>query len=319
MKYQMKDFTSEHIKAAEEIVRRDYEEARRRISSLPPVIGIPSLLPYAENGLGVTAFEGETLVGFLCCVPPFPHAFHSTDAVGVFSPMGANGAVIGDRAAIYAQLYQAAGRKWAAAGASSHAVCLYACDDEAQRQFFRYGFGLRCMDAIRPLEEADPAPVSELPMKELSYEEIVETLPLAHALDVHMAASPTFLLRPSDTKTEYLKGIKQSHARLFAAYDGEKIVAFFKTQRDGETFICDGPGYLHITGAFCLPEYRGKGINAALLHFVRQRLKRDGTVLLGVDFESINPAADRFWSRHFDVYTHSVVRRIDEHTLGLYQ
>lgn len=147
MKYQIKNFTSEHIKAAEEIARRDYEKARRRISSLPPIIGISSLLPYAENGLGVAAFEGKTLVGFLCCVPPFPHAFHSTDAVGVFSAMGANGAVIGDRAMIYAQLYQAAGRKWAAAGASSHAICLYACDDEVQRQFFRYGFGLRSMDA----------------------------------------------------------------------------------------------------------------------------------------------------------------------------
>ena len=316
MRYQIKDFTSDHIKAAEKIACREYERAHSQISALPAVTGVPSLLPYAQNGLGVAAFSGGQLMGFLCSVPPFPRAFRSTDAVGVFSPMGANGAVFTDRAEIYAQMYQAAGKKWAAAGASSHTVCLYACDGEAERQLFRYGFGLRCIDAIRRLDKTGPAPASELSMKELAPGEMAETLPLAHALDAHMAASPTFLSRPSDTESEYLRKTEQSRARLFAAYDGKNIVAFLKTERNGETFIGDGPGYLHITGAFCLPEYRGKGINAALLYFTMHCLKRDGAVFLGVDFESINPAADHFWRRHFDVYTHSVVRRIDEHSLG---
>jgi len=33
---------------------------------------------------------------------------------------------------------------------------------------------------------------------------------------------------------------------------------------------------------------------------------------LGVDYESFNPAALYFYPKRFDVYTNSVVRRIDE-------
>jgi len=85
-------------------------------------------MPYTKNGLGVAAFEGDSMVGFLCAVGPFPNAFRSTDALMVFSPMGANGSVCENRANIYARMYQAAGEKWARAGAASHGICLYAHD-----------------------------------------------------------------------------------------------------------------------------------------------------------------------------------------------
>jgi hypothetical protein len=34
-----------------------------------------------------------------------------------------------------------------------------------------------------------------------------------------------------------------------------------------------------------------------------------------VDYETINPAANSFWPKHFQQYTRSVVRRIDEKML----
>jgi hypothetical protein len=36
-----------------------------------------------------------------------------------------------------------------------------------------------------------------------------------------------------------------------------------------------------------------------------------------VDFESINSTAHRFWWKYFGIYTCGVVRRIDEHALGM--
>jgi hypothetical protein len=94
------------------------------------------LKSFAENNLGVAAFGGDATLGFLCSIFPFKNAFGSTDATGVFSPMGANGVVGNNRAKIHARLYQAAGEKWVNAGAASHAMCLYAHDIEAQNQFF---------------------------------------------------------------------------------------------------------------------------------------------------------------------------------------
>lgn len=315
MNYQIKDFVSDYVGAAEELAWQNYEEERRCVpESLPSVAGVPSLLPYAENGLGVAAFAGETLVGFLCTVPPFRHAFRSTDAVGVFSPLGANGAAAEERAAIYAWMYQAAGEKWAAAGASSHAVSLYAHDRETQLQFFRYGFGHRCMSAIRKIDDFDvETSGSDASFRELAPDEAPRALPLQHQLDAHMAQSPTFILRPLDTEAQYLAEARENGVRIFAAYIDGGIVAFLKLENNGETFLCGTPGYIHITGAFCLPEHRGKGIYAKLLHFAVQVLKKDGTIWLGVDCETINPDADRFWSSHFHVYDHSVTRRIDEH------
>lgn len=126
------DFTADYIEAATFLARQNYEQEWGFVPALPPVDTLPNLNPYAKNGLGVAAFEDDAMVGFLCSIPPFKNAFRSTDATGVFSPMGANGAIGKNRAKVYARLYQAAGEKWVRSGASSHAICLYAHDREAQ-------------------------------------------------------------------------------------------------------------------------------------------------------------------------------------------
>jgi GNAT superfamily N-acetyltransferase len=130
-----------------------------------------------------------------------------------------------------------------------------------------------------------------------------------------MAASPVFILRPSDTKESFAKKIKHSRSIIFVAKKDEQIVAYLRAEPDGETFICDTQGYLHFNGAFCLPEHRGKGLHQKLLGLMIQKLKAQGYTRFGVDFESINPVACSFWLKHFDAYTHSVVRRIDEHAI----
>ena len=76
------DFTAAHVAQAARIAKQNYEEERGHVPALPPVDEIPDLTPYAENGLGVAAYEDGAMVGFLCCVSPFENAFHSTDAIG---------------------------------------------------------------------------------------------------------------------------------------------------------------------------------------------------------------------------------------------
>jgi len=74
-----------------------------------------------------------------------------------------------------------------------------------------------------------------------------------------------------------------------------------------------------IKGAFCLPEHRGKGLHQNLLSMLVRKLKAKGYTHLGVDFESINPAAYNFWTKYFNAYTCSVVRRIDEYAVTFHQ
>lgn len=309
------DFTTDQIEAAVQLAKQNYEDERSFVPALPPVDKMLDLNPYAENSLGVAAFEGSTMIGFLCSVSPFKSAFRSTNATGVFSPMGANGAIGENRAKIYARLYEAAGEKWVRTGASSHAVCLYTHDREVQEQFFRYGFGLRCVDAIRGMDEIIVTPCKGYSFSELASKEILDILPLDNMLDESFIDSPFFMSRAKESEAVFLKKYEHFQSVYFTAKCEGRIVAFVRAELDGENFICNTPGYLHVKGAYCLPEHRGKGLNRKLLSMLIQKLKAKGYTRLGVDFESLNPTAYGFWLKYFDAYTHSVVRRIDEKIL----
>ena len=312
---QIVDFTAAHMEQAPQIARQNYETERGFTPALPPLNKLPDLTLFGENGLGVAAFDGDIMLGFLCSISPFPNVFRSTDAVGVFSPMGANGAISKNHEKIYAHLYQAAGAKWARAGASSHAICLYAHDTEARTQFFRYGFGMRCIDAIHGADEISTPFCTGFDFTELAPDEFLQVLPLDQKLDSHMAASPTFISRPSNTESSLMNNAVQNSHRYFVARTDSAVIAFLRADRMGETFVCENPEYMHITGAFCLPEYRGEGIQQNLLNHMIRTLKSEGYTRLGVDFESINPTAYGFWLKYFDAYTYGVVRRIDEYAI----
>lgn len=312
---QIIDFTKEHINQAIKITRQNYEVEREYAPVLPVVEQWPDLTYFAENKFGVAAIEEGELLGFLCSVSPFKNAFDSTDATGVFSPMHANGTVSENRAEIYARMYQAAAEKWAMAGATSHGICLYAHDKAGQAQFFNYGFGLRCVDAIRPMEAIDVIPCHGYTFEEIKQNEYLKVFPLEQMLDRHMAMSPTFMLRPSNDKTSFTEESIRNHSRYFVAKQQGKIAAYLKIERGGETFICNVSDYIHINGAFCLPEFRGTGVYPNLMNYVIGILKAEGYTRLGVDFESINPTAHRYWLKYFIRYTQGVVRRIDEHSI----
>ena len=107
----IRDFEPKHTEEAAEIALGAYNCERAFTQALPEISGISVLKQLSGNGFGVAAFEGGKMVGFLCSVEPFENVFRSTDVRGVFSPMGANGAVTENHGRIYAAVYQAAAKK----------------------------------------------------------------------------------------------------------------------------------------------------------------------------------------------------------------
>jgi GNAT superfamily N-acetyltransferase len=311
----IENFTTAHIEQALVLAMQNYEIERGFVTALPQMEAMPNLKGFAENNMGVAAFDGNKMIGFLCSTPPFENAFQSTDAVGVFSPVCANGTIKEDRAKIYARLYQAAAEKWVKAGATSHAVCLYAHDTTAQEQFFKYGFGLRCVDAIRQMDEIACTPCAGYEFLELSQDEYSLVFPLHTLLNEHQCASPFFMNRKPSTPESFMDSCVSDASRFFAAKQHGKICAYLRLWATGETFVAEQPDYRHIGGAYCLPEHRGKGVYQNLLNFAISILKSENYSQLGVDFESINPTAYGFWLKYFMPYTHSLVRRIDEKIL----
>ena len=206
------------------------------------------------------------MIGFLCCCEPFDNAFRATDVKGIFSPMGAHAAVSGNRSKIYAAMYQVAGEKWVKTGAVSHAICLYAHDEEIQQQFFRYGFGSRCLDAIRPMELIECEDCVGYDYAELPKAECHFVYPLHLALYRHYCESPFFMNREPETQEEFMVSSMREVERYFVAKQNGKICAFVKISTPGETFVAMGNTYRHIRGAYCLPEHRGKGLYLSLIH-----------------------------------------------------
>lgn len=306
------NFEKQHVKEATELALTNYNNERQFVEALPEVTDIPSLNSFAENGLGVAAYENDKMIGFLCCCNPFDNVFRATDVRGIFSPMGANAAVSVNRSKIYAAMYQAAGTKWVQSGAVSHAICIYSHDEEIQRQFYRYGFGLRCIDAIRPMELIDCEPCADYEFVELPKAECHFIYPLHLALNRHYCESPFFMNRTPETQEEFLASSMLEEVQYFVAKQNSIICAFLEISAFGETFVATGSRYRHITGAYCLPEHRGKGVYQNLLNFAISTLKKEGYTRLGVDFESFNPTGRGFWLKYFAAYTSGVVRRIDE-------
>lgn len=309
------NFSRDHIEEAKTIARANYEEERQFVPILPEVENMPDLSYFADNGLGVAAFENNKMVGFLCCYEPWDNVFGTTKVKGTFSPIHAHGTVLENRERIYKHLYQAAAEKWVKNGIVSHAVGLYAHDQKAIHGFFTYGFGLRFIDAIRPMEKIDYVSSADYSYCELEANQKEETLFLKNLLIAHLGHSPMFMSYPQMDSIDLQSQYNRRQPRYFAAYKGEKIIAWVEIMNNGENFACDDIKMQSICGAYCLPEYRGMGVFQNLLNHVINTLKKEGYERLGVDFESFNPTAYGFWLKYFTAYTNSIVRRIDERIL----
>jgi GNAT superfamily N-acetyltransferase len=311
---QIVTFSQEHIEQAKAIAKANYEEERQLVSSLPTVDFLPDLNEFANNQLGVVGVENNLMQGFFCGYPPIDDAWGTTGAKGTFSPIHAHGAITENRKKIYSRLYQAAAEKWVNNGIISHAIALYAHDHDTLESFFFTGFGLRCIDAIKFLDHIPTVNNLGCDLQELPQQEWACILELQNLLINHLGSSPMFMPYPQLSESGFLKRMA-ADSRFFAAMLGGKCIAYLKLSAHGENFACGDKSLMNISGAYCLPEYRGNGITHNLLSFLSDVLMEEGYTRLGVDFESFNPTAREFWLKYFTPYTNSVVRRIDDKIL----
>ena len=304
-------FDRSHIERAKELAKMNYNEERVAVAILPQIDTLPDLGQFADNGLGVSLFDGDNMLGFLCCLSPWNNAYNSM-AKGTFTPIHAHGAIFENRERIYTNLYQAAAERWVSHGIAYHAIGLYAHNSQALKAFFNLGFGLRCVDAVRPLSNYEFMPCKGVTFYELAKKDVVKVRKMRKLLGAHLGESPCFMRRSPEHMQSWLARAEDRDSRLFAAGGDDEAIAFIEVTDSGENFATKTAGMKSIQGAFCMPEFRGTGVFDNLLNHVIMRLKNEGYLSLGVDFESFNPNASGFWLKHFSAYTNSVTRRIDE-------
>lgn len=306
------NFAKEYVEGAGEIALSNYEEERKKNPVLPKIEAVPDLTFFAEQGIGVAALNEGNVIGFLCFFKPREEMF-GTHAGGTFSPMHAHGAVETKRELIYQKMYEKIAERLVAEGAYIHGVSMYANDMVGQSAFFTYGFGNRCMDAVREMKPLSDKTDDDFICSELPLREFPSIRELRSSLNHHLTKSPCFFVSVPEDEQKWLERVETGDRRTFVIREKyNKVIAYIDVSDEGETFITEEPDMMNICGAYCVPEYRGSGIIEILLNYVIRTLKEEGYGLLGVDYESFNPTALRFWRKYFNPYTRSVVRRIDE-------
>jgi GNAT superfamily N-acetyltransferase len=305
---------STHLGEITRIALDNYKEELNKTISLPLIdnafdVIYSSLSNLADNELGVVAIEDGKLIGYLTGIP-VDNMFGNVK--GIFCPIHAHGAIKENRKEIYQRLYQKVAEIWVSNDIFTHSIALYAHDIESVNTFFWNGFGLRCVDAVRTVEQIETK-TTKYDIRQISpgEAELIHSLELK--LVFHINSSPVFMPIYKKLSVENLANwLSYKNNYIWAAFDEGKAVAYIKLNKDGENFITESADMMNICGAYTIEHIRGTGVSAQLLSYALDFLNKSGVRYCGVDFESLNLTASRFWMKHFEAYTFSVVRRIDE-------
>ena len=345
MRVQFERFTEAHIAEAVQLAVSELEAERKHCHDLPRFEfeeRFKQILWWLSNQNfgGKAAFCDGKLVGYLLFAGPWDGMFGNVK--GVFSPLGGSAFSYDyeNRGKLASMLFTAVAQELADAGIYSCALSRYAHDEEVAKSFVWNGFGIRCMDAVRDMEAVEKQFLSggtlcsqmntqklqqtenqrdaknaygEIQFEELSREQFGEVAHLQRGLHRHLLNAPVFFPVPDcGFEAWFAEWIKRETMRIFAARAEGRVIGFISVDEEGENFITEYEGMKNICGAYLEEAYRGSGIAQGLLAFICETLKAEGVTHVGVDCETMNPTALRFWDKYFTPYTYSFARRFDE-------
>ncbi len=265
-----------------------------------------------RTGAGVAAVEDGRLVGFLSMMSI--DAFKGLQR-GAYSPVYGHGAVSEGKRDIYERMYEVLGETLVRNGCLTHALTVFAHDREAVDTWFWNGFGLRCVDAIRPVAPLEASPVTphDYDIRMIAPDEAGAILPLYQEHVKYYSRSPMFMpvfKIPGPADIANLLS-REGHMIWVAFRDGTPV-AYMQVRHGGQTFVSDDPEMLNVCGAYSLEGARGSGAGTAILAGLLEWMDEHGYRRLGVDYESFNRLGSRFWLKHFVPFTYSLFRRLDE-------
>lgn len=286
-----------------ELLKKNYRETLKEI-----------ITDIFKSRYGLVAIEDGKFAGYMMFWGPFEG--HFGNVKGCFSPLHGSAFGGSNRKKTASLLFEKISNIMIQEGIFSFAICKYAHDKEISESFVLNGFGIRCSDAIRALSEINQLEVnSGGRYKEISYKNAGVLLGLKNGLVNHLRESPIYFPNPKFSSETFAELCERRKNRFFVAYAGEKPVGYIEVGNDGETFISEDSEVLNICGTYVASDYRNSSVAKELLNFTIKKLADEGLKYLGVDCETINPTALHFWAKHFESYTYSFVRRVDERIL----
>jgi GNAT superfamily N-acetyltransferase len=174
------------------------------------------------------------------------------------------------------------------------------------------------VDAVRPVAPLESAGVHRtdtpgLTIRPAGPSDVDAVMALEDGLRRHLLASPVWLtLPPPRDRAAHLARLADASSATLVAEIGGALVADLRIgphAHDVTTLLQDD-GTAAITAAFTTPQHRRSGVARALLDAALDWARQRGYERCGVDFESANLEASRFWPTYFDPVSVALVRRL---------
>jgi len=305
----------EHLEDAALLVSHRYRRLCEQEPHLPDrYADVDHLFPLLQNilsasGVGVVAFRGDQLVGFLTGwqMPSF-RGKRST-----YSPEWANAADLEDSQLIYEEMYSHLAAHWVADKYVAHYISLFPNDIDALRAWHWMGFGMIAVDGLRGLE-AIPGYDVNANIRRAEMQDLGQVMDLHEALWQYMKGSPIFLLTEKRDRNYYEEWLQDPEKLVWLADLNREPVAFMRLgpADDDVCTIIQDEKTTSIYAAFTKEKIRREGIAAALLDHALEAARALGYERCAVSFEPMNLIGSRFWLKYFKPVCFSVVRYIDE-------
>jgi ribosomal protein S18 acetylase RimI-like enzyme len=305
------------LDAALTLFKHQYKEEKNHVPSLPPFKEVESFVKTGirkliDLNLGIALIENGLLLGYLA--PVYIDQFWGASD-GALVPLFGHAAKKENRRHIYQTLYTNLSQTWVDKDKLSHAIKLHAHDQDTRNTWFNLGFGNRCIDAIKPLED-NPVVNTSLTIKKLTKEDASAVVDINRTFSKHFHQAPLFMRGDDEDDTAIKKDftdfVTSDNHHYWLAYKDDLAVGLLKAQPTGETQVTKHDSMMSVTGLYVLEDYRKQAIAHDLLRTCEQYFIKKGYSRVGVDYESYNLSGKRFWDKYFTEYTNTLTRRIDE-------
>ena len=310
MTFEVVPFEPVHAPAAATIFTDSLAVLRHAVPALSAALtDRDEVVRRLQPAAGCAALQDGRLVGYLTGHHPIAR-FRRTARVGAYVAEWAHGVAHQDVTGVYSAMYRAVAREWATAGCDVHVITILADQPSVIDAWFRAGFGMALVDAVRPARPVGAATPAGVTIRAATDADVPDLVRLDAEHVRHYAESPVFMASPIPyDDSAWRRFLATPGNGAWLASDGDEAVAFmrFDSEFDGAAVTEDAEG-VFISGAFVRPSHRGRGIAAAVLDAALRQQEQFGRRCCALDFESFNPEAGAFWSRHFTPVCVSLMR-----------
>jgi ribosomal protein S18 acetylase RimI-like enzyme len=308
MKTKLIPFTKDALPAAGELLAERHVRNRKTLPVLPERFEQPDVAAKAIEALlekktasGYAAVRGGKMVAYLI-------GDHTVEPWGRCGWVRLPGSALaeGESVETLQDLYVLLGNDWVKRGVFIHHTYLSAADKDIVNAWFDLDFGKERIDAILDFAQVE-IPEIRIPkgirIRRAGPGDNEHLAGMSHIIFRELEKAPYWHPTPPEIWAELREGwgelADNENVDAWLAMDGGRTVATIASWKEAEdaTAMLVGPQTFTFSVAATRPEYRGRGIGAALTWTCLAHGRGRGCEYCYTDWISPNLAASRFWPR----------------------